>query len=85
MREYDQRMRARAQQIIGDLLANTDDPDNHDSVLAAFRDAVTEHERAVTERRAAKEAAAAAADDAAPKRRRKKADPDGEGDTTPAS
>ena len=43
-----------------------------------------------SERRAAKEAAAAAiedapADDAAPKRRRRKADPDGEGDTTPAA
>jgi len=80
MREYDQQMRERAQRIIGDLLANTDDPDNHDAVLAAFRDAVTEHERTITERRAAQEAAAAsdedATDEATPrKRRRKAADP----------
>lgn len=91
MREYDQQMRERAQRIIGDLLANTDDPDNHDAVLAAFRDAVTEHERIITERRAAQEAAAAPVedvptDDAAPrKRRRKAADPDSEGDATSAA
>lgn len=78
MREYDQQMRARAQRIIGDLIANTDDPDNHDAILQSFRDVVTEHERAISERRAAQEAAAeeTPADDAAPKRRRRKADPD---------